>query len=129
MTTTYFRIQAADRDVNELLDPGHQFSSALSHDPSHTREGVSVCESLDELAEYLASSLGNGIGARVREDWVIVELEGEEILEAAPLDPEYETLVRPTAIVAVRPAGEAFMAMIAAAETHLASFDTAPEFD
>lgn len=120
--TSYYRIQTADRDVTELLDAGHQFSSALSHDPSLTRQGVSVCDSIDDLALYLASHLGAGIGQRVRTgSWVIVEVEGEPVPGA--LDPEFETLVRPTAIVSVRPVGDEFLALIDAKDEFLAGFD------
>lgn len=123
--TTYFRVQSADRDVNDLLDPGYQFSHAWNG--AQVREGVSVCESRDDLALYLASGVGNGIPVQ-EGTWVIVELEGETIPGAKPVDPEFEDLVRPTAIVGVRPVDAEFIAMIAESAQFLASFDTTPVF-
>lgn len=118
---SYFRVQAADRDANDLLDPGYQFSHAWAGIGYADREGVSVCESLEDLAEYLASPVGNGIPVEVG-SWVIVELEGDPVPDAAPVDPEYEVLVRPTAIVSVWPVDDAFIAMIDDADEFLASF-------
>lgn len=119
---TYFRIQTADRDVNELLDPGYQFSHAYNRAAGNTRRGISTCTSLEELAEYLASHLCTAIQPR-NGSWVLVELEGE-ISSDDPVDTEYETLVIPTAIVSVRPVDDDFLAMIDAAAEFLASFDT-----
>jgi hypothetical protein len=125
---TFFRIQAATRNADNLLDPGHQFSRPWNGDTARTRVGVSVCDSIDDLALYLASHLGNGIPVRDG-NWVIVELEADLIPGARPLDPEFETLVRPTRIVAVSPVGTDFIAKIEEAERMLASFDEAPLFD
>lgn len=122
---TYFRVQSADRDVNELLDPEYQFSHAWSGIGRHDRVGVSVCDSIDDLALYLASHLGCGLP--VREGWVIVELVGDPVEDARPVDPEFETLVRPTAIVNVTAVDEAFMAKVAQADGFLASFDNGYE--
>lgn len=123
--TRYYRVQSADRDLAELLDPGYQFSHAWSNAPWHTREGVSVCDSVDDLALYLASHLGAAIGAAVRcGDWVIVEVEADLIAGAAPLDPEFESLVRPTAILSVRPVDAEFLALIDEKDAFLASFVT-----
>jgi len=126
-TQTWFRVQHADRDVCELLDSGYCFSHAWSGDPGDTREGVSVCATLAELAEYLASPISAAITVG-EGNWMIVELAGDPIPGARPIDPEYEHLVRPSAIVAVRPVDDEFLAMIAAASAWLDSF-VANDFD
>ncbi len=124
---TFFRIQTADRDVNELLDPGYQFSHAYNGAQRNTRPGVSVCASLEDLAEYLVSGLAGALQVR-NGDWVIVEVEGSES-GASPVDPEYELLVRPTRIVSVTPAGDDFYALMDAAEEMLAGYVDEPAFD
>ncbi|UWZ37469.1 hypothetical protein Drose_04090 [Dactylosporangium roseum] len=119
MAQTYFRVQSGDRDVNDLLDPGCQFSHPWSGG-GRSQVGVSVCDSIDDLALYLASHLGCGIP--VREGWVIVEVEADLIPGARPVDPEFETLVRPTAIVSVRPVDAEFLALIAEMDAFLDTF-------
>jgi hypothetical protein len=107
---TFFRVQTADRDVQDLIDPARgQMSYSWFGPESYDQPGVSVCASLRGLAEYLAhSGVPYGVG-----DWVIVELEGEEIYGSTPMDAEYgEILVYPTEIISVRPMDEAFFAMI-----------------
>ena len=126
--TTYFRIQTADRDVNDLLDPQCQYSHAWNGNPAYTRRGVSVCTSIGELAEYLASHIGAGIPVRSG-DWVIVEVAGSVLTDEAPCDPEHETLIIPTEIISVRPADADFLAAMDAAEAFLASFDPTPEWE
>lgn len=123
MSETYYRVQTADRAPADLLDPGYQYSHAWNG--SHTREGVSVCDSVDDLALYLASAQGDAIGRAVRDgNWVIVELRADRIPGAAPVDPELESLVRPTAILSVRPVDDGFLAMVDAADQMLASYCT-----
>jgi hypothetical protein len=112
MTTTYFRIQTAGREITDLLDPTEQVSRAWHRDDLD-RDGVSVCDSLETLAAYLASA-GSGIPYGAGE-WVIVEVSGTPSC-ATPLDAEYgEMLVHPTEIVSVLPMDDAFFEMIAAA--------------
>ncbi|WP_341719915.1 hypothetical protein QQG74_09515 [Micromonospora sp. FIMYZ51] len=108
---TYFRVQTADRNPADLLDPGYQFSHAYNGNTTLTREGVSVCTTLEELAEYLESGLAGALTVRDG-GWVIVELEADEIPDAHPVDAEYEQLVRPTAIVSVTPVGDDFLALL-----------------
>lgn len=111
--TTYFRVQTADRDPADLIDPDHgQVSFSWYGPESYDRPGVSVCESLDALAYYLANS-GIPIGAG---EWVVVELDGDKIEGAKPMDAEYgEILVYPTGIVSVRPLDDEIFDMIGAA--------------
>jgi len=110
---TYFRIQTADRDVADLLVAENQVSYHWNNIDSaeYTRVGVSVCESREDLAAYLAhSGIPYGDG-----DWVIVELAGE-ISDDTPYDAEYgEALIHPTEIVSVTPMDDEFFALIDAA--------------
>lgn len=112
MTTSYFRVQSGDRDVTDLLNPEFQVSSAWHRDDLD-RDGVSVCDSRETLAQYLATA-GSGIpygGA----GWVLVELTGEPTYEQA-LDAEYgEILIRPTEILSVAPIDDELFDMIGAA--------------
>ncbi len=110
---TYFRIQTADRDVNDLLIPANQVSYHWNNIESaeYTRTGVSVCESREALAAYLAKSgipYGDG-------DWVIVELTGD-LSDDDPYDAEYgEILIHPTEIVSVTEMDDEFFDLIGAA--------------
>lgn len=94
---TYYRIQSADRDVELLLDPAAQTSEAWNGREDLTRTGVSVCESLEALAQYLVTD-GSGIPYGAGE-WVVVALEGT-LSEDSPID-DGEILIHPTRIVAV----------------------------
>jgi hypothetical protein len=123
---TFYRVQSADRDTAELLDPTGQFSRTWG--AGRTNVGVSVCDTLEDLAEYLASHLGCGIPVQAA-TWVIVELSGNVIPGSAPVDPEFESLIIPTEIVRVRPVDDEFMAMIAKAAEFLAGFDNEILFD
>lgn len=127
MTQTYFRVQIAERDVNDLLDEGYQFSHAPSRAPHLTRTGVSVMTSMDDLAEYFACRDSDGLQIR-NGAWVIVEVEGTETGDS-PVDAHFgEVLVRPTRIVAVTPLGDDFLAMVDAAELRIFGAQ-APDFD
>lgn len=108
----YFRVQLADRDVSELLDPDYQISHAANRNPRLTRRGVSACESLKELAEYLIS--GNaGAFSGVRETpgyWRIIEFEGTESGDAA-VDPG-EVLTIPARIVSAQEVDSDFLELM-----------------
>lgn len=102
MTTTWFRVQSADRDVQELLDPEMCFTIAWN--TGDEQYGISVCYSANELMEYLATKgecipIGDG-------DWVIVELTGTEVDTTGHDD---ETLIEPDSIVSVTPLSEEFL--------------------
>ena len=126
MTQTYFRIQSAAHDPLHLLDPGYQFSHPVNG--SAVRRGVSVCDSIEDLALYLASPQGAGVLVRVARDaTVIVELEGDESGDA-PLDPEMESLIIPTRIIGVTPVGEEFVTLVEESRMFLAAF-TDPNLD
>src|SRR4030095_3885339 len=99
MSETYYRIQTADRDARDLLNPTSQVSYHWNNIESaeYTRAGVSVCDSREALAAYLAQS-GIPYGSR---EWVIVERRGERGADT-PYDAECgELLVHPTEIVSV----------------------------
>jgi hypothetical protein len=52
-TATYYRIQSASRSTTDMLHEEHQFSYDWA-DPENVQVGVSVCDTLAELAAYLA---------------------------------------------------------------------------
>lgn len=52
---TAYRIQAANRDLADLLDPEQQYSFPMSQAEEIIRRGVSGCETLSDLAAYVAS--------------------------------------------------------------------------
>lgn len=112
-TQTYYRIQTADRDTAELLHPAGQISRAWQNEDI-VQDGVSVCDSLESLAQYLGAGPGQGIPFGSGE-WVIVELHGEPMFEQGH-DVEFgEILVRPTEITHVAPMDDELFEMIGAA--------------
>jgi hypothetical protein len=112
MASSYFRVQSPDRPVADLLDAEYQTSSAWHRD-DRDRQGVSVCESRETLATYLAT-VGSGIPYGST-GWVLVELAGTPS-SATPLDAEAgELLVHPTAIISAAPIDDEFFELIGAA--------------
>lgn len=110
MTTTWFRVQAADRDATELLNPENWISRSWS-DEELVQDGVSVCGSREDLAAYLAGS-GIPLGA---DHWVLVELTGRRLYTQAHDAHLGEVLVEPDAIVAVTEIDDAMWDLIGAA--------------
>lgn len=53
-TTTAYRLQDADRDLDDLLDPEQQYSFPMSGEDEDVRHGVSGCLTLGDLAAYIA---------------------------------------------------------------------------
>lgn len=91
-----YRMQAASRDIAELLDPEQQWSFPVGGQDDLVRRGVSGCETLGDLAAYLAV---NGIMATRP---VLVRIEGPASPDA-PCDvgagevlllPESATLIK-----------------------------------
>jgi hypothetical protein len=109
----YYRIQTADRDVADLLDPSNWATAAWQTDDE--QHGTSVCDSLEALAEYLATA-GEGIpyGTGV---WVIVELDGDRLPERGH---DGEDLIEPHTIISVTPMGDEMFDLIGAAYDALA---------
>lgn len=89
-----YRFQDKNRDIDALLDPEQQYSYSWDLSLEETdavRHGISACESLADLAAYVACS-----GLQANDPGLIV-LEGTES-EDAPLDADQgEVLVLPTA--------------------------------
>lgn len=109
MAQTYFRVQAGDRNIRDLLDPAGQVSRAWHRD-DRDKFGVSVCASRQDLARYLATA-GAGIpfGAK---GWVLVELAGD-IAADQPLDfQDGELLIHPTAILAAAEIDDDFFGLV-----------------
>lgn len=105
---SFYRIQSADRDVQDLLDP--EMQTSISYTDDSERQGVSVCGSLEELAGYLAQ-----VGIPFDDTFVVVELDGtwsddeDEDAELGAL------LVHPAQIISVTPITEKLLDMIDAA--------------
>lgn len=116
MTQTYFRIQSAGRDAAELLDPANWVSRHWSEQEDMDRPGVSVCDSRESLAHYLAvCGIPYGLG-----EWNVVELAGERRYDATPCDAHAgELLVNPSEIIAVTPLDEAFLELVGEAYDRL----------
>lgn len=101
---TGIRIQNADRDVNELVDPETQYSRNYSHNDDATRCGISVMDTIEELAEYIAQS---GIEIDPH-NAVIVEVAGRWYSGDEPCDAHLgERLLLAEEIVSVTDADEA----------------------
>lgn len=92
---SYYRVQSPTRNPQDLLNPDHQTSTSYANDT--TRPGVSVCESLEDLAHYLAFT---GI---MQNDWVVIELDGTEADERDEDHNLGAILVHPTEIISVAP--------------------------
>lgn len=54
-TTTAYRLQDADRDLSDLVDPEQQYSFPMSGEDEDVRHGVSGCLTLGDLAAYIAT--------------------------------------------------------------------------
>ena len=87
---TAYRIQSADRDLDDLLGPGQQYSFPMNQDEELVRHGVSGCLTLADLAAYIAT---HAIEASAP---VLVRIAGP-LSEDAPCDEEDgEVLLLPT---------------------------------
>lgn len=100
--TTGYRIQSAAHDVADLLDPTKQFSLNYNGQDEDTRRGISVCDTLDDLAAYIAQS-----GIVIDTDAsVIVHIEGTPSTDT-PCDAHLgERLIHPTRIISVTDADD-----------------------
>ena len=84
-----YRMQDESRDLADLLDPEQQYSFPMSNDDEKVRHGVSGCETLADLAAYIAC---HAIEADMP---VIVVIEGPES-EDVPVDADHgEVLILP----------------------------------
>jgi hypothetical protein len=105
---TYYRIQRAHLDPKLLLDPAHQTS--LSYCTDTERRGVSVCDSLEALAGYLAAT-----GIPFTADDVVVGLDGDWSTDVPEDEHLGELLIHPTRIISVEPMTDRLDALIDAA--------------
>ncbi|MHC9962466.1 hypothetical protein ACQX2J_01210 [Corynebacterium diphtheriae] len=102
MTTTYYRIQAADRP--NILDEENQYSYSWNDQGAEPRHGISVMRWRDDLAEYIAQT-----GIQWDETWEFIEVAGN------PADDEDEDahmgalLIIPTEIISREPITDGFM--------------------
>lgn len=112
---TYFRIQPTDRP--NILDPENQISFSWNGLGDETaRHGVSVCDSREELAEYLAQ-----VGIPFEDDWELLEVDGtfsDDEDEDAHLGAR---LIHPTKIISREVIGDAFIEEIMDAYENLAA--------
>lgn len=101
---SFYRLQDADRDATELLDPAHHWSCNWGGggDPRH---GVSVCWNEQLVIDYFARRAADGIGydADFLAAMVIVELDGDPSDEEDEDAAEGAELIIPTRIISVRP--------------------------
>ena len=101
---TFFRIQPTDRP--NILDPENQTSTSWNDlgDDDRVRTGISVCDTREELAEYLAQ-----VGIPFTENWELLEVTG------AYADDEDEdahlgcSLIHPDAIIARESLADGFI--------------------
>lgn len=56
MNTTYYRLHDENRDHEAICDEANWESRRYGNDPTEdVRHGVSACESIEELAQYMAT--------------------------------------------------------------------------
>lgn len=102
---SFYRLQDADRDAAELLNPDNHWSIDWAGGLTDPRHGVSVCWHMGVLIAYFARRAADGIGydADFLATLVVIKLDGdasdEEDLDAA----EGAELIIPTAVLSVRP--------------------------
>lgn len=100
---SFYRIQSAARDTADLLVAEHQTS--MHYSTGEAQVGVSVCDSREELAEYIAQS-----GVEWDGSWVLVEVDGYTA-EDRDLDadaPGRPRLIHPTEVVSAEPLTDGF---------------------
>lgn len=102
--TTAYRIQSADRPIEDLLDPEQQYSFPMDEDDEMVRHGVSGCLTPADLAAYTAThAISSGAGGPV-----LVRITGP-LSGDTPCDEEDgEVLLLPTAAEVVEDDEELF---------------------
>lgn len=113
---SYYRIQPASYDTTQLLDPELQYSE--SYCTGTVRHGVSVCDSPEELATYLAHS-----GIPFDDTFAVIELEGSDSDEDDEDAHQGARLIIPTSIISATPITDTLLDLINAA------YDTTEEED
>lgn len=99
---SFYRLQDADRDVAELLDPAHQWSEQWGGN-SDPRRGISVCVNEYALADYFVARRDCGYDEGFLSTLVLVELDGELSDEEDHDAAEGAYLIIPTRVVSVTP--------------------------
>ena len=113
MAETIHLASARELDIEKTFECGQCFRWNAGED---VRVGVSVCDSIEELASYLAQ-----VGIPFTDDCLLVELEGtwaDDEDEDAHLGAR---LIIPTRIVSTELAGERLIDMIMAAYDQIAA--------
>lgn len=106
---SYYRIQIAERDTADLLNP--EFQTSLSYcDDEDVRNGISVCDSLEDLVGYLAQ-----VGIPFDASYVVVELDGYQADDEDADANLGARLVIPTEIVSVTSITDQLLDLIDAA--------------
>lgn len=104
---TYYRIQATDRP--DILNPENQYSHSWNPGED-VRHGISVCDSREELAAYIASS-----SICFTDEWELLEVKGYRADEQDADAHMGVTLIIPTEIVSRESIGDGFSEEIIAA--------------
>lgn len=99
---SFYRLQDADRDATELLDPAHQWSEQWGGN-SDPRRGISVCGTEGALADYFAARRDCGYDAEFLSTLALVELDGDLADDEDHDAAEGALLIIPTRIVATGP--------------------------
>ena len=109
MSTKYYRIQQPEHPVELLLDPETQLSTNWC-DADDIRHGVSVCDSIESLAEYFAQA-----GINLSDDCSIVTLTGNWSDEDDADGELGALLIIPTEVLDVTPVSDDFYELVGAA--------------
>ncbi|NMM91342.1 hypothetical protein B2J88_44775 [Rhodococcus sp. SRB_17] len=102
---SFFRVQSAGADPAALLSPDMQVSE--SYCSGTVRAGISVCDSLEELAAYLAGS-----GVPFDATSIVVELDGPDSDDTDEDSHLGARLIMPTSIVSVTPITDSLLDLI-----------------
>jgi hypothetical protein len=116
----FYRIQQPEHPVEWLLDPAYQYSTSYcTIDPEtgefSVRHGVSVCRSIEDLADYFAQA-----GVALSADCQLVEMAGDWADEDDEDEALGAYLVYPTEIVSVTDV-DAFLDMVSDAYDRIAA--------
>lgn len=99
----FFRVNPPEFTTDDMMIAENQISINHSNEDD-IRAGLSACTSREDLANYLANS-----GIEFRDEWTLVEFEGE-YADEDDADAEYGcVLVHPTRIVATERLDEGFV--------------------
>lgn len=110
---SFFRVNAPEFTIEDMMCEENQIS--INHcNEDDVRQGLSACQSREELATYLAQA-----GIEFRPDWVLVEFEGFYADEKDSDADLGAVLAFPTKIVSVEVIEDRFIDEIYAAYDEL----------